>query len=62
MKYSKILILRPPFGLPKSGPISEVVLILNMISSEKYHLGLAKTGLNSEVVLILGGLNNGILL
>ena len=30
--YSKIPILRPPFGLPKSGPISEVVLISNMIS------------------------------
>ena len=31
-EYSKIPILRLPFGLPKSGPISEVVLILNMIS------------------------------
>ena len=30
--YSKIPILRPPFRLPKSGLISEVVLILNIIS------------------------------
>ena len=30
--YSKIPILRPPFGLPKSELISEVVLILNIIS------------------------------
>ena len=29
--YSKISILRPPFGLPKSGLISEVVLISNII-------------------------------
>ena len=29
--YSKIPILRPPFGLPKSGLISEMVLISNMI-------------------------------
>ena len=59
---SKIPILRPPFGLPKSGLIREVVLILNIISEGKYHLGLGKTGLNSEVVLILGGLNSDILL
>ena len=49
---SKIPILRPPFGLPKSGLISEVVLITNTISLGKYHLGLAKIGLNSGVVLI----------
>ena len=60
--YSKIPILRPPFGLPKTGLISEVVLISNTISSGKYHLGLAKTGLNSEVVLISSGLNSKILL
>ena len=30
--YSKIPLLRPPFGLLKSGLISEVVLILNTIS------------------------------
>ena len=30
--YSKIPILRPPFGLPKSGLIRKVVLILNIIS------------------------------
>ena len=30
--YSKIPILRPPFGLPKSGLISKVVLIWNIIS------------------------------
>ena len=60
--YSKIPILRPPFGLPKSGLISEVVLILNTITYGKYDLGLAKTGLNSEVVLILSGLNSEILL
>ena len=30
--FSEIPILRPPFGLPKSGLISEVVLILNTIS------------------------------
>ena len=48
--YSKIPILRPLFGLPKSGLISEVVLISNTISYRKYHLGVAKTGLNSEVV------------
>ena len=30
--YSKILKLRPPFGLPKSGLIRKVVLILNIIS------------------------------
>ena len=59
---SKIPIFRPPFGLPKSGLNREVVLILNKISSGKYHLGLGKTGLNSEVVLILGGLNSDILL
>ena len=29
---SKLPILRPPFGLPKSGLISEVVLISNIIS------------------------------
>ena len=52
MIYSKIPILRPPLGLLKSGLISEVVLILNTISLEKYHLVLAKIGLNSEVVLI----------
>ena len=46
--YSKIPILRPPFGLLKSGL--------------KYHFGLGKTGLNSEAVLILGGLNSDILL
>ena len=45
------------FGLPKSGLISEVVLI-----SRKDHLGLAKTGLYSEVVLNLNGLNSEILL
>ena len=61
-EYSKIPILRPPFGLPKRGLISEVVLIYNTISSGKYHLGLAKTGLNSEVVLISSGLNSDILL
>ena len=59
---SKIPILRPPFGPPKSGLISEVILILNTISYEKYHLGLAKTGLNSEVVFISSGLNSEILL
>ena len=32
MNYSKIPILRPPFGLPKSGLIKEVVLITNTIS------------------------------
>ena len=42
--------------------IPEVVLILNMISYGKYHLGLAKTGLNSEVVLNLSDLNSDILL
>ena len=52
--YRKIPLLRPPFGLPKSGLFREVVLILNLISEGKYHLGLGKTGLNSEVVLILG--------
>ena len=62
MCYSKILILRPPLGLPKSGLIREVVLISNIISQGKYHMGLGKTGLNSEVVLILGGLNSDILL
>ena len=31
-KYNKIPILRPPFGLPKSGLINEVVLISNIIS------------------------------
>ena len=61
-KYSKIPILRPPFGLLESGLIREVVLISNIISLEKYHLGLGKTSLNSEVVLILGGLNSDILL
>ena len=60
--YSKIPILRPPFGLPKSGLISEVVLISNMISLGKYHLGLSKASFNSEGVLILGGLNSDILL
>ena len=59
---SKIPILRPPFGLLKSGLNSEVVLLLNTISYEKYHLGLAKIGLNREVVLISGGLNSKILL
>ena len=54
--------LRPPFGLPKSGPTSEAVLILDTTPRGKPHLGLAKFGLNSEVVLILGGLNSGILL
>ena len=29
--YSEIPILRPPFGMPKSGLISEVVSISNMI-------------------------------
>ena len=48
--YSKISIFRPPFGLPESGLISEVVLISNIISYGKYHLGLAKSGLNNEVV------------
>ena len=60
--YSKIPILRPPFGLPKNGLIREVVLISNIILQGKYHLGPRKTGLNSEVVLILGGLNSNILL
>ena len=60
--YSKIPISRPPFELPISGLICEVVLISNIISKEKYRLGLAKTGLNSEVVLILSGLNCEILL
>ena len=32
MKYSKIPILRPPFGLPKSGLIREVVVLSNIIS------------------------------
>ena len=59
--YSKIPLLRPPFGLPKSGLIREVLLILN-ISYGKYHLEKEKYGLNSEVVLILGGLNSDILL
>ena len=31
-EYSKIPTLRPPFRLPKSGLISEVVLISNTIS------------------------------
>ena len=39
-----------------------MVLISNIKSEEKLHLGLGKTGLNSEVVLILGGLNCDILL
>ena len=60
--YSKIPILRPPFGLSKSGPIREVVLILNIISYGKYNLGLEKAGLYSEVVLISSGLNSDILL
>ena len=30
LKYSKIPLLRPPFGLPKSGFISKVVLIANI--------------------------------
>ena len=38
--------------LPISGLIREVVLISNMKSWGKYHLGLEKTGLSSEVVLI----------
>ena len=38
-----------------------MVLISNIISCGKYHLGLGKTGLDSEVVLILGGLNSDIL-
>ena len=61
-KYSKIPILRPPFGLLKIGLINEVVLKSNTISLEKYHLGLAKIGLNSEGVLISSGLNSEILL
>ena len=47
-KYSKIPLLRSPLSLPKSRLI-EVVLLLTIIASEKYHLGLAKRGLNSEV-------------
>ena len=39
INYSKIRISRSPFGLPKSGLIREVVLISNIISSGKYHLG-----------------------
>ena len=31
-KYSKIPILRPPFGLPRSGLIREVVLVSNTLS------------------------------
>ena len=60
--YSKIPLLRPPFGLPKSGLIREVVLISNKISEGKYPLGLGKYGLNSEVVLMLGDLISDILL
>ena len=52
----KSLLLRPPFGLPQSGLISEVVLISNTILYGKFPLGLAKTSLNSEVVFILDGL------
>ena len=59
---SKIPILRPPFRLPKSGLIREVVLISNIISKGKYHFGLGKTGLNSEAVIILGRLNSDVLL
>ena len=33
--HSKMPILRPPFELPKSGLIREVVLILNIISYER---------------------------
>ena len=62
MLHSKLPVLRPPFGLLKSALISQVVLISNTISQEKYHLRLAKRGLNSEVVLILSGLNSEILL
>ena len=60
LKYSKIPILRPPFGLLKNGLISEMVLILNMI--KKVPFGTGKDRLNSEVVLILGGLDSDILL
>ena len=62
INHSRIPVLRPPFGLPKSGLIREVVLISNIISKEKYHFGLGRTGLNSEVVLKLAGLNSDILL
>ena len=60
--YSKIPILRPPYGLSKSGLIREVVLISNIISLGEYHLGLEKISLNSEMVLISSGLNSDILL
>ena len=39
-----------------------MVLISNIISLGKYHIGLGKTGLDIGVVLILGGLNSDILL
>ena len=52
MKYDKITLLRPPLGLPKTGPIS----------GRRNHLGLAKAAFTSGMVLILCGLNSVILL
>ena len=48
--------------MPKSDLISERILISNIKSYGKFHLGLAKTGLKSEVALVLIGLNSEILL
>ena len=39
-----------------------MVLLSNLESYGKYHLGLAKTGLKSEVVLLSSGLNSRIAL
>ena len=50
------------FRTAKISLISEVVLISNIVSYEKYYLGLAKFGLKSEVVLISSSLNSVILL
>ena len=61
-KYSKIPLVRPPFGLPKSGLINELVLISKIKSKEWCHFGLAKTGLTGEVVFISSGLKSEILL
>jgi len=59
IKYSEVVLLRPPLEPPESGLYSEYVLIVSGLNSEYV---LIVSGLNSEYVLIVSGLRSKTLL